>query len=110
MRHVPCGAGTAPPSDQFDMKKLLLILAAVLTAVVWYVYHDPRLSSKVQKDIKQLIPREQKTTTVYKWRDTSGNWQITDQPPPAGTRFEILEYQSNTNVMPSEAITGKKPD
>ena len=110
MRHVPCGAGTAPPSDRFGMKKLIFILAAVLTAVVWYVYHDPRLSSKVQKDIKQLIPREQKTTTVYKWRDTSGNWQITDRPPPAGTRFETLEYQSNTNVMPSEAITGKKPD
>jgi hypothetical protein len=110
MHRVPCGAGTAPLSDRFDMKKLVLILAAVLTAIVWYVYHDPRLSGEVEKEIKQLIPSKQKTTTVYKWRDTSGNWQITDHPPPAGTRFETLEYQSNTNVMPSEAITGKKPD
>lgn len=110
MHRVPCGAGTAPPSDRFGMKELIFILAAVLTAVVWYVYHDPRLSDEVQKEIKQILPSEQKITTVYKWRDTSGNWQITDQPPPTGTRFEILEYQSNTNVMPSEAITGKKPD
>jgi len=92
------------------MKKLALILAAVLTAVVWYIYHDSRLNSEVQKELKQLLPQKQKTTTVYKWRDTGGNWQITDSPPPAGTRFETLEYHSNTNVMPAEAITGKKTD
>ena len=92
------------------MKKLVFILAAVLTAVVWYVYHDPQLSHKVKKEVNQLLPKQEKTTTVYKWRDGSGNWQITDHPPPAGISFETLEYQSNTNVMPSEAITGKKPD
>jgi hypothetical protein len=92
------------------MKKLVFILAAVLTAVVWYVYHDPQLSHKVKKEVNQLLPKQEKTTTVYKWRDESGKWQITDHPPPAGISFEILEYQSNTNVMPSEAITGKKTD
>ena len=92
------------------MKKLLIILAAILTAVIWYIYHDPELSYEVKKEVKQLIPQQEKTTTVYKWRDTSGNWQITDSPPPAGISFKTLEYQSNTNVMPAEAITGKKPD
>ena len=89
------------------MKKYLLILAAILTAVVWYIYDDPQLSHKVKKEVKQLIPPQDKTTTVYKWRDAQGNWQITDQPPPAGMPYESLEYQSNTNVMPAEAITGK---
>jgi hypothetical protein len=89
------------------MKKFLIILAAILTAVVWYIYTDPLLNQKVKKEVKQLIPPQNNTTTVYKWRDQKGNWQITDQPPPAGIKYEILEYQSNTNVMPSEAITGK---
>lgn len=92
------------------MKKILFILAAVLTAVVWYVYHDPRLSREVKEEVKQFIPSQEKTTTVYKWRDKKGNWQITDHPPPPGISFETLEYQSNTNVMPAEAITGKKTD
>ena len=92
------------------MKKFLFILAAVLTAVVWYVYHDHQLSRKVKKEVKQLLPSQEKTTTVYKWRDERGNWQITDHPPPAGISFETFKYQSNTNVVPSEAITGKKTD
>ena len=92
------------------MKKYLIILAAILTAVIWYIYHDPELSYKVKKEVKQLIPQQEKTTTVYKWRDAKGNWQITDHPPPTGIHFETLEYQSNTNVMPAEVITGKKSD
>ncbi len=89
------------------MKKYLIILAAILTAVAWYIYDDPELNDKVRTEVKQLIPVPATTTTVYKWRDAKGNWQITDQPPPAGIQFEALEYQSNTNVMPAEAITGK---
>lgn len=92
------------------MKKILFILAAILTAVVWYVYHDPQLSREVTKEVNQLIPAHQQTTTIYKWRDKAGNWQITDYPPPAGINFEIQEYQNDTNIMPSEAITGQKTD
>lgn len=90
------------------MKKFYIILAAILTAVVWYVYHDPQLSREVKKEVKQLLPDQARSTTVYKWRNKAGEWQITDHPPPAGTQFETLEYQSDTNLMPSEAITGQK--
>jgi hypothetical protein len=107
MHPVPCGAGTDPLSEQLRMKKYLVILAAILTAVAWYIYDDPELNYKVRREVKQLIPAQETTTTVYKWRDEKGNWQITDQPPPAGIHFETLEYQSNTNVMPAESITGK---
>jgi len=110
MRRVPCGAGTVKRFETSVMKKFLFILAAILTAVVWYVYHDPQLSREVTKEVNQLIPNQQQTTTVYKWRDKTGRWQITDHPPPAGTSYETLEYQSDTNLMPSEAITGQKAD
>ena len=92
------------------MKKFLFILAAILTAVAWYVYHDPQLSREVTKEVNQLIPNQQQTTTVYKWRNKAGRWQITDHPPPAGISYETLEYQSDTNLMPSEAITGQKKE
>ena len=89
------------------MKKYLIILAAILTAVVWYIYDDPDLSHEVKKEVKQFIPSQNNTTTVYKWRDAKGNWQITDQPPATGTPYETLHYQSNTNIMPAEVITGR---
>lgn len=92
------------------MKKILFILAAILTAVAWYVYQDPQLSRKIEKEAKQLIPATPQTTTVYKWQDKAGHWQITDYPPPAGISYETLKYQSDTNVMPSEAVTGQKTD
>jgi hypothetical protein len=41
------------------------------------------------------------TTRVYKWRDADGGWQITDEPPPEGTKFEKLEYVNDANVVPS---------
>ena len=110
MRHVPCGAGIIERFDASAMKKILLILAAVLTAAVWYLYQNPQLSRKIEKEVNQLLPATPQTTTVYKWQDNAGNWQITDHPPPAGIRYETLEYQSDTNVMPSEAVTGQKKD
>ena len=111
MPRAPCGAGTVERFEVSVMKKILFILAAILTAVVWYVYQDPKLSRKIEKEVKQLVPAPQpQTTTVYKWQDQNGQWQITDQPPPAGISFEALEYQSDTNIMPAEAITGQKPD
>ena len=110
MRHVPCGAGTVKHFETLAMKKILFVLAAILTAVVWYVYHDPKLSREVEKEVKQLIPAQQQATTVYKWRDKAGNWQITDHPPPSGINYETLEYQHDTNIMPSESLTGPKTD
>ena len=110
MRRVPCGAGTVERFEASPMKKILFILAAILTAVAWYVYHDPQLSREIKKEVDQILPAQQQTTTVYKWQDKAGHWQITDHPPPAGTSFETLEYQSDANIMPSEAITGQKKD
>jgi len=28
-----------------------------------------------------------KPGTIYKWKDAQGNWQFTDQPPPAGVEY-----------------------
>ena len=110
MRHVPCGAGIVERFEVLVMKKILFILAAVLTAVAWYVYQDPKLSREFKKEVNQILPAQPQTTTVYKWQDKAGQTQITDHPPPAGVSYETLEYQSDTNIMPSEAITGKKAD
>lgn len=40
-------------------------------------------------------------TTAYKWKDSDGNWQITDRPPPEGTPYQTLNVSSDANVVPS---------
>ena len=46
-------------------------------------------------------------TTVYKWRDATGSWQLTDRPPPAGTPYETVQARGARNVIPSERVTGQ---
>ena len=46
------------------------------------------------------IGRDLQTTTVYKWQDASGAWQVSDQPPPAGTEYQLEKYTRDTNVLP----------
>lgn len=40
-------------------------------------------------------------TTAYKWRDASGSWQITDQPPPEGVSYETVRIRSDVNILPA---------
>ena len=44
--------------------------------------------------------RDLQTTRVYKWRDDTGAWHITDHPPPPDTQYETERYSRDTNVLP----------
>lgn len=44
--------------------------------------------------------RDLQTTTVYRWRDAAGEWQVSDRPPPAGVEYEVDTYARKTNVLP----------
>jgi hypothetical protein len=46
------------------------------------------------------IGRDLQTTTVYKWQDALGDWQVSDQPPPTGTEYQVKKYTHDTNVLP----------
>jgi len=39
-------------------------------------------------------------TRLYRWRDDSGGWHITDQTPADGRPYERLEYPRDTNILP----------
>jgi hypothetical protein len=88
------------------MKIWLLILAAILTGAALYIYLDPGLNRQVEQEVKNLLP-DQQATSLYKWRDTRGQTHITDQPPPTGTSYEMVEYRHDVNILPREALTGK---
>ena len=78
--------------------KFLLTLILVIAAFAGWLYFDTDARQRWLAGTP-LEPAAS-VTTVYKWQDEHGSWQITDEPPPAGVEYEQLEYQSDTNVMP----------
>lgn len=89
------------------MKKALFILLAVLTGGMLYVYLDPSLNRQAGQQINKLLDSEQ-SRTLYRWQNAEGQWQVSDTPPAAGIPYEAVQYNRNTNVVPSENLTGRK--
>ena len=89
------------------LKPALLLAAAAAGAVGYAWFVDRDLGRRVLGGTPLAPPPV--VTTAYKWRDASGNWQLTDTPPPQGTPYETLEASGDANVMPSARVTGEKP-
>lgn len=90
------------------MKKWLLILLAVFTGVGIAVYQNADMRAYFNGKSDQLLPKHTNQKTSYKWRDHRGQTHLSDTPPEAGIKYDIVEYNEKTNVLPAEAFTGKK--
>ena len=81
--------------------RLLLIILLLVAGLVLYLkpsYRDRLQDLSSDIGLSRITPK--KTARLFKWRDASGNWQITDQPPPQGVDYEKLEYRQDVNVLP----------
>lgn len=79
------------------------VLLAVLVIAGLYLVQNPdfKIWFKSQaEDISSDAGLTKKTAVVYKWRNSKGEWQITDQLPPEGIEYEKLEYREDENVLP----------
>ncbi len=99
------------------MKKLLLVV--VIVALVAPLFIKGPDGSPIM-DISDWLPStpEVLETTVpaqyFRYRDPSGNWQYTDQPP-AGVEYEMVEVNTSGNNMdatplpqaPSDTTSGQ---
>jgi hypothetical protein len=80
---------------------LLLIVLLLVAGLVLYLkpeYRDRLQDLSSEIGLSRITPN--KTARLYKWRDASGNWQITDQLPAEGIDYEKLEYRDDVNVLP----------
>jgi hypothetical protein len=96
----PGHPATVQPRPRRWRRRLVLALAviAALAAGVLYLRGGPGSLTRWLEGTP-LDPGPG-TTRLYKWRDGRGDWHVTDDPPPAGTRYEPLEYRSDVNVLP----------
>ena len=106
MLHAPCGDGTAQPFE--SMKKGFVIISLLVAGIAAYLYYG-NPPTWLKETLKQNIPIK-KSTSVYKWQDKQGNWQITDTPPAAGVPYETLNYHHDTNILPTDTLPDETKD
>lgn len=82
-----------------------LILLSLIGAACFYLYQDKTLQTKLLGKVHQVAP-ELNQSTLYKWKNTKGEWQITDKPPAKDITFTTVKSQDQINVISSP--TGKK--
>ncbi|MGB5202403.1 MAG: DUF4124 domain-containing protein [Sedimenticolaceae bacterium] len=73
---------------------ILVLLAGVGGYFTLYPERMPDWAAKT------TLGRELQTTRVYKWQDASGQWHVSDQPPPAGMEYRTQDYSHDTNALP----------
>ena len=89
--------------DMPSWLKWILVLGVVAGAAGGYLYvFEPQLARQwaAATPLAPLAPAAS-VTKAYKWRDAKGNWQLTEQLPPAGTAYEVLETRSGDNIVPA---------
>ena len=79
--------------------RALLFLGALLLAVLAWMHFNPDYKEQIEQ-LSSDAGMTKKTVRVYKWRNTRGEWQITDQVPPEGIEYQRLEYREDENVLP----------
>lgn len=75
----------------------VLLLAGAATA---FVFFYPEQAAFITKGTP-LGEKLSTSTPLYKWQNARGEWQVTDEPPPAGVPYEVLRYNLDANVVPS---------
>ena len=85
------------------MKLKYLVLITVITVVAVYIYQDKKLQQTLMGKLHQVAP-ELNRSTLYKWQNQKGEWQITDKPPTTGIPFTAISSKAQVNVMPSSPL------
>ena len=80
------------------MNKLLLLLLLGAAGLGIYFYMNPDQTKGLLEGTP--LEAESELTRAYKWQDAQGRWQITDEPPPEGTAYELNEYRLDTIPLP----------
>ena len=97
-RFAPDVAPLSRPRPRWGLWAIAAAVVAALVAAGAYVYRNP-LSAPGWLQEANVLPRPA-PTVVYRWRDASGGWHITDAPPAQGIAYERLEYHRDANVLP----------
>lgn len=78
--------------------KVIFLIIVLAAAVGAWLYFNPDVQQELLKETP--LATEPTTTQLYKWRDANGQWQVSDKPPTGNVEYEVMQYRSDTNVVP----------
>ncbi|HEY5703354.1 MAG TPA: hypothetical protein VIV20_07775 [Gammaproteobacteria bacterium] len=78
--------------------KVIFLIIVLAAAVGAWLYFNPDVQQELLKETP--LATEPTTTHLYKWRDVNGQWQVSDKPPTGNVEYEVMQYRSDTNVVP----------
>jgi hypothetical protein len=80
---------------------VLLALAALLAgAWAWWYYAPQSLPAVVRAQLPVARDAAAHNPVLYKWKDATGHWNITDRPPE-GRAYEEVRVDPDVNVLPA---------
>jgi len=82
------------------MKPKYIILLFVVLVITLYIYQNKTLKNKLIGKVHKVVP-ELNNSTLYKWKNGDGEWQVTDKPPAKGIPYTSVSSQDQMNIMPS---------
>jgi hypothetical protein len=95
----PEEAAVPPPHRGRGWASVLLIVVLLAAGAAYLWYFDRQRANRWLEKAPSITGLG--VTTAYKWRDASGSWQITDQPPPGSIAYETIRVRSDVNILPS---------
>lgn len=94
----------------------LLTIASVAAAIGLPFYFEAGLGNAFNRSDSPALsvtPHNGagSVTKVYKWRDSSGTWQYSDQAPETATDIQVIDINPATNLLQStQAVEAAEPD
>ena len=86
--------------------KILVLVILIIAAAGGYLYLHPEIWRPLLQGTPLAPPPVE--TKLYKWLDANGQWQVSDTPPAGGVKYEVLQYRSDVNVIPSSGPEKKR--
>ncbi|OZG74812.1 DUF4124 domain-containing protein [Hahella sp. CCB-MM4] len=68
---------------------------------------DQNTPTLIQLD--KRLPEEEVVREVFKWKDSNGVWQYSDEPPPEGTAVSTLSVSNKANIIQATKIPKDDP-
>lgn len=80
-----------------NLRPIILVLFTLMLGLLAYWYTNPQSAPGWLRDYVPQAPAR-----LYKWKDQQGQLQYSNQPPPEGTDYELVDYWENANVIPNQ--------
>lgn len=74
---------------------IIAVLAAAGATAYWFYNPQQRPSWLAER----LPTAPEATIKLYRWKDDSGQWVVTDDAP-SDREYEVVEYRHDSNVLP----------